>query len=109
MTSFRLVPVRAQRNTNEGVVRVRHVLDDDIEVAVFAPTPEGKTEVHASVAAGVPDVSAKCSLLKWVEQYETRDDECSLAAHRRLFDGHPGDKVEVRSPEQATALLDDAG
>jgi hypothetical protein len=72
LTSFRLVPVRAQRNTNEGVVRVRHVLDDDIEVAVSAPTPEGKTEVHASVAAGVPDVSAKCSLLKWVEQSHKR-------------------------------------
>ena len=33
-------------------------------------------------------------LLDWVQQYETRDDEYSLAAHRRLFDGFAGVKRE---------------
>lgn len=34
-------------------------------------------------------------LLAWVEGYYTRDDDLSLAAHRRLFDAHTGAKVEL--------------
>lgn len=33
-------------------------------------------------------------LLEWVQQYETRNDEYSLAAHRRLFDSFAGAKRE---------------
>ena len=33
-------------------------------------------------------------LLEWVQQYETRDDEYSLGAHRRLFDSFAGAKRE---------------
>jgi adenylate kinase family enzyme len=36
-------------------------------------------------------------LLAWVRAYETRQDEFSLASHRRLFDAHPGVKREIRS------------
>jgi len=36
-------------------------------------------------------------LLDWVARYEERDDEFSLAAHRRLYDGHPGAKRELTS------------
>jgi adenylate kinase family enzyme len=32
-------------------------------------------------------------LLAWVEAYYTRDDPCSLAYHRRVFDAYPGPKV----------------
>jgi phosphoribosylanthranilate isomerase len=42
-------------------------------------------------------------LLQWVAQYEQRDDEFSLRAHRRLFDDYPGPKREYTSnarPEQ---------
>lgn len=34
-------------------------------------------------------------LIEWIRAYETRDDEFSLAAHRRLFDGFGGDKLEI--------------
>jgi adenylate kinase family enzyme len=34
-------------------------------------------------------------LLDWVRNYPTRDDACSLASHRRLFDGYAGAKREV--------------
>jgi adenylate kinase family enzyme len=35
-------------------------------------------------------------LLRWVREYETRDDEYSLARHRALFERFSGPKVEVR-------------
>jgi adenylate kinase family enzyme len=34
-------------------------------------------------------------LVDWVRAYATRDDEFSLRAHRALFDGFAGDKVEL--------------
>jgi adenylate kinase family enzyme len=37
-------------------------------------------------------------LLAWVRDYATRDDACSLAAHRRLFDAFPGSKREIVEP-----------
>jgi adenylate kinase family enzyme len=36
-------------------------------------------------------------LIPWVRRYETREDECSLSAHRELFDMHQGRKVECRT------------
>lgn len=35
-------------------------------------------------------------LVSWVRAYETRDDEYSLARHRRIFDAFEGAKEEVR-------------
>jgi hypothetical protein len=37
-------------------------------------------------------------LLAWVRGYATRDDACSLASHRRLFDGFTGAKRELAAP-----------
>jgi adenylate kinase family enzyme len=34
-------------------------------------------------------------LIGWIRDYETRQDEFSLAAHRRLFHDFGGDKVEI--------------
>jgi len=34
-------------------------------------------------------------LLEWVREYESRDDEYSLRAHRALFDRFPGRKREI--------------
>jgi adenylate kinase family enzyme len=34
-------------------------------------------------------------LLDWVGKYYERDDSCSYARHRRLFDGHAGRKREI--------------
>jgi adenylate kinase family enzyme len=34
-------------------------------------------------------------LLKWVGEYYERDDPCSYAWHRRLFDGYAGTKQEL--------------
>lgn len=41
-------------------------------------------------------------LLGWVRQYETRDDEYSLARHRDLFDGFAGTKVEITHPSKSS-------
>lgn len=35
----------------------------------------------------------------WIRDYELRTDELSLAAHRALFDGFAGDKIELSSRE----------
>jgi adenylate kinase family enzyme len=37
-------------------------------------------------------------LLDWVREYETRDDEYGLRAHRAVFDGFDGPKREVQGP-----------
>jgi adenylate kinase family enzyme len=37
-------------------------------------------------------------LLSWVREYAVRDDEYSLAAHRRVFDAFTGLKVEYTDP-----------
>jgi len=36
-------------------------------------------------------------LLDWIRGYETRDDVCSRAAHRALFERFPGDKLALTS------------
>jgi len=36
-------------------------------------------------------------LISWIQQYDHREDEFSLLAHRRLFDSFSGDKHELRS------------
>jgi adenylate kinase family enzyme len=39
---------------------------------------------------------AKLPMLeRWIREYETRNDEFSLAAHRALFEGFGGEKVEL--------------
>lgn len=43
-------------------------------------------------------------LLGWVREYATRDDEYSLARHRRIFDGFAGRKREITM--QAPAIPD---
>lgn len=39
----------------------------------------------------------------WIRDYETRRDVFSLAAHRALFDGFAGDKLELTSREAIAA------
>jgi hypothetical protein len=39
-------------------------------------------------------------LVEWIEQYDERSDEFSLAAHQRLFDGFAGSKHEYRSNQR---------
>lgn len=41
-------------------------------------------------------------LVAWVRMYEQRDDDCSLAAHRRIFETFPGEKFEIRSNDQSS-------
>jgi adenylate kinase family enzyme len=38
-------------------------------------------------------------LLRWIRDYPARDDELSLGAHRALFDGYAGEKVELATAE----------
>jgi adenylate kinase family enzyme len=42
------------------------------------------------------------TLVEWVREYETRDDEFSLREHRKLFDAHAGRKIEYKSNEEAS-------
>ncbi|MBK9756529.1 MAG: shikimate kinase [Nannocystis sp.] len=44
-------------------------------------------------------------LLAWVRDYETRSDEFSLQAHRRLFDRFAGDKLESTSRPNIDELV----
>ena len=39
-------------------------------------------------------------LIDWIKQYPHRDDEMSLGAHRKLFDGFVGEKVEYDSNDR---------
>jgi adenylate kinase family enzyme len=47
-------------------------------------------------------------LLGWIRDYWTRDDVFSQAAHRALFDGFAGDKLELTSREEIAAFRADA-
>lgn len=40
-------------------------------------------------------------LLEWVAAYETRSDEFSLAAHRKIFDDYDGNKTELKSNRES--------
>ena len=42
-------------------------------------------------------------LIDWIRAYPRRIDEFSLAAHRALFDGFPGDKSELASADAIAA------
>jgi len=53
-------------------------------------------EPHKYESAEEQDKNLKM-LIDWVQSYESRADEFSLQAHRRLFDGFEGDKVEYDS------------
>jgi len=48
------------------------------------------------------------ALLDWVRAYYTRDDDLSLAAHRRLFDAFDGAKKEIRSHGDADSVATQA-
>ena len=43
-------------------------------------------------------------LIGWIRDYAIRDDEMSLAAHRTLYDGFAGAKVELASREAIAAF-----
>jgi ribosomal-protein-alanine N-acetyltransferase len=48
------------------------------------------------------------ALLDWVRAYYTREDDLSLAAHRRLFDAFGGAKKEIRSNDDADSVATQA-
>jgi adenylate kinase family enzyme len=49
--------------------------------------------------ASLAEQNAMLALLQaWVAAYYTRQDACSHAYHRRLFDAHPGDKAMITAP-----------
>lgn len=53
-------------------------------------------EAHKYATPEAQDANLQM-LIDWVREYETRDDEFSLGAHRELFDSHSGRKTEYRS------------
>ena len=44
-------------------------------------------------------------LIGWIRDYAEREDEFSLAAHRRLFEGFAGRKREFTSNDRGTGAL----
>lgn len=44
-------------------------------------------------------------LIAWIGHHGEREDELSLAAHHRLFDGLRGEKHELTSNDEACRLL----
>lgn len=54
-------------------------------------------EPHKYASAEAQDAMLD-NLQAWVEGYYSRDDAWSLAAHRRVFDRHPGSKREAATP-----------
>jgi adenylate kinase family enzyme len=55
-------------------------------------------EPHKYESAEAQD-SMFAVLLAWVQEYYTRDDQCSLVFHRQLFDTYPGKKMEITTLE----------
>ncbi len=45
-------------------------------------------------------------LLQWVKAYYTRDDDMSLAAHRKVFDAYAGSKIWLSSLPDSELTLD---
>jgi hypothetical protein len=67
---------------NPGVdACVKHCRSHPWEPAKFA-TQEAQTAVLST-------------LIEWVRDYESHDDEYGLQRHRRIFDGFPGAKLEL--------------
>ena len=44
-------------------------------------------------------------LIDWVKQYEQRDDEFSLKAHKALFESFIGNKVEIKEAEHYSLIM----
>ena len=61
-------------------------------------------EPHKYVSAEAQDAMFD-NLQAWVAGYYTRDDAWSLAAHRRVFDAHTGDKREFDRPASPADLM----
>ena len=60
-------------------------------------------EPHKYASKEAQDASLDM-LIGWIQEYERRSDEFSLAAHRALFDGFAGDKHELTSREAIAAF-----
>ena len=63
-------------------------------------------EPHKYASKAVQDRNLDM-LLAWVREYENREDEFSLSAHRRLFDAFVGPKTEYTQPLSLPIPLND--
>jgi len=55
-------------------------------------------EPHKYESKGAQDANLQM-LIGWIREYDTRDDVFGLRAHRALFEGFTGDKLELTSRE----------
>jgi adenylate kinase family enzyme len=60
-------------------------------------------ERHKYLSRELQDANLEM-LIGWISGYPARDDELSLGAHRALFDGFAGDKIELVSREAIASL-----
>jgi hypothetical protein len=64
-------------------------------------------EASARRARTAPEAMIRCAAamaLGWIRDYAARDDVCSLAAHRALWGGFSGDKIELVTRETISAF-----
>ncbi len=78
------------------------LLDPGIEACV-ANARARPWEPHKYPSRDAQDANLEM-LIGWIRAYETRDDVCSRAAHRALFDGFAGDKLELASRASIAAF-----
>lgn len=83
---------------------VEHALDDADELRFLNPGSEAcvancRRRPWEPEKFPTPEAQAGMleTLIEWVRDYEARDDEYGLAAHRRLFDEFDGAKREYKS------------
>ena len=68
-------------------------LNPGVEACV-ANARERPWEPHKYASREAQDANL-AMLIGWIRDYERRADECSLAAHRALFDRFAGEKIEI--------------
>jgi len=64
--------------------------------ACIANARQRAWEPHKYESKAAQDANLEM-LVAWIRGYSTRTDELSLTAHRALFDGFAGDKIELTS------------
>ena len=77
-------------------------LDPGVE-ACLANARARPWEPHKYPSQAAQDANL-AMLLDWIRAYETRDDVCSRAAHRALFDRFRGDKLALTTREAIAAF-----
>jgi adenylate kinase family enzyme len=78
------------------------LLNPDIEICI-ANARMRPWEPHKYASQEAQDANLEM-LIGWIREYGTRRDTMSLTAHRALFDGFAGDKIELTTREAIATI-----